>query len=758
MDMDRVVGVRESWSSTGEATGSGAVPGRRAEQAQSGELTERIAQSKPDSEQEGGLPDAVVGLQPLVELAAAAASETDIDKLLRRAAEIAAGALSLRHLLIFAADWATDTLPTYAGVGWSAKEQRRVVRRLEKEAVGPVLPRQACSSTARARQTEADTFFESGPLELQGFKGSLLVVRGGGLSPVGILADCREVPAARKAQATGLFRALAAVLGLALARASKHHEVSALDAQVRRAKIQWEDAVDVLHQLVCVLDHSGRVVRANRTLEAWGLGSVKSAPGKTMHELLHPQCGDACCALRQACSRAWQEMGDRGLSRFDVGDPVLGRELRVGLVPNRKERGALESGGFGFVIIEDVTERKTARQMLEHFNQELQRRVAKKTEELNRVNQELRGIIEEHCRDRRALEESQQKYTSFVENTLTGIYLLECGRITFCNSRFAALLGYAREELTGKQITEVLLPVTSSMRAELAGTGWGEGGSDEVAPEQLCRGLTKSGWQIWLKTSRAQILAHGESLIVGNVVDVTEQIEAETVLIRSERELRDLSERLINAQEEERQRIAGELHDGIGQQLSVIKFGVERVLGDARGKLPSHQERELGAIVARVRETIEEVRRVSMDLRPSILDDLGLVSTIDWFCREFQQMEPTLAIHKSVKIQEGDIPGELKVAIFRILQEACNNVSKYAKATLVGIKLGKQDGTIRFCVSDDGTGFDYQRLSSRGKGFGLGSMKQRAKLTGGVFRLWSARGLGTRIEVEWPPDLGSLPD
>jgi signal transduction histidine kinase len=280
--------------------------------------------------------------------------------------------------------------------------------------------------------------------------------------------------------------------------------------------------------------------------------------------------------------------------------------------------------------------------------------------------------------------------------------------------------------------------------------GWGEAHRD-LAIEDLCWGKTKQGDKLWLKTTRSRIRVEAESLIVGNTIDVTGQIEAEVEVARSERELRDLSAKLIKAQEEERQRIASELHDSVGQQLSVIKFALEHAIADLSGALPSKQEEELGSIIGRVRQAVEEVRRISMDLHPSILNDLGLVITIDWLTREYRKLFPAVVIRKEVIINENDVPPAVKLAIFRVLQEACNNVAKYAHAGMIGISLLQQEGEIRFCVSDDGVGFDPNSVSAAVRqGFGLGGMKERARLTGGRLTLTAAPGAGTRIEVVWP--------
>jgi signal transduction histidine kinase len=140
-----------------------------------------------------------------------------------------------------------------------------------------------------------------------------------------------------------------------------------------------------------------------------------------------------------------------------------------------------------------------------------------------------------------------------------------------------------------------------------------------------------------------------------------------------------------------------------------------------------------------------------MDLHPSILNDLGLVITIDWLTREYRKLFPAVVIRKEVIINENDVPPAVKLAIFRVLQEACNNVAKYAHAGMIGISLLQQEGEIRFCVSDDGVGFDPNSVSAAVRqGFGLGGMKERARLTGGRLTLTAAPGAGTRIEVVWP--------
>ncbi|MDB4443773.1 GAF domain-containing protein [bacterium] len=218
-------------------------------------------------------------------------------------------------------------------------------------------------------------------------------------------------------------------------------------------------------------------------------------------------------------------------------------------------------------------------------------------------------------------------------------------------------------------------------------------------------------------------------------------------------EIRRLSSRFLSAQEEERKRIARELHDGIGQSLSAIKFRVEHALQKIGGEKTTEVSESLDPVVPTVQKAVEEVRRISRNLRPSILDDLGLLATISWFCREFQSIFSQIRIEKQIDIQEDDVPDFLKIVIFRILQEALNNIAKHSQANLVRLPLRKTDTNVELTIYDDGIGFNLENVLSEDqaeKGLGLASMKERTQLSGGSFSIESTKGKGTTIRAKWP--------
>jgi PAS domain S-box-containing protein len=237
--------------------------------------------------------------------------------------------------------------------------------------------------------------------------------------------------------------------------------------------------------------------------------------------------------------------------------------------------------------------------------------------------------------------------------------------------------------------------------------------------------------------------------LIGEAVN---RFNLEEELRESENRLRLLSSRLLTVQEQERKRVAHELHDGIGQILTAVKFKVE----DTLQQMANSKGRSKGAletIVPVIQQAVEEVRRIQMDLRPSLLDDIGILATIGWFTREFHKVYTSIQIEKAIDIQEKEVPDSLKVVIFRVIQEALNNIAKHSKADLASLTLRKSDKKVELAIEDNGQGFDLdgvRSIESPEKGFGLSSMRERTELSGGTFSIESTMGGGTTIRASWP--------
>lgn len=229
----------------------------------------------------------------------------------------------------------------------------------------------------------------------------------------------------------------------------------------------------------------------------------------------------------------------------------------------------------------------------------------------------------------------------------------------------------------------------------------------------------------------------------------SEHQHAEKDLNETRERLRDVSFRLLLAEEKERKRIAQEIHDGILQHWSTIKFRVEGILKD----LNTHIASPLTDILPLIQVGLEESRRVQMNLRPALLDDLGILATISWFCREFQKAYPDIQVKTEVKIQEDEVADVLKTVVYRVMQEAFNNISKHSKGNLVNLTLKKKKGTLEFIIQDNGQGFDLDAVHSLKdfkRGLGLTGMKERTHLSDGSFTIESVKGTGTTIQASWP--------
>ncbi len=401
-------------------------------------------------------------------------------------------------------------------------------------------------------------------------------------------------------------------------------------------------------------------------------------------------------------------------------------------------------------VVIGISQRKEAEEALKRARDELEERVNDRTSQLLESNKLLRAEFEERLGAEESLRESERKYSALVESSLTGIYLIQDNIIVFANERFAEIHGYSRNEVIGMEASMLVHPedrkLIDDMREKrLQG--------EDVQSEYEARALKKNNESIWVQRRIALTEYKDKPAILGNIVDTTGRKLMEEALRKSEQELRLLSSQLIEAQEEESKRIAMELHDGIGQSLSAIKFTVENAMGSSGSQEGSGSGKLLRPVLSMIGKAVEEVRRISRNLRPAILDHLGILATISWHCREFGEIHPNIHTQQCIEVEEDEIPVSLKIVIYRILQEAFNNIAKHSRADKVRLELGEIDRNLSLIVEDNGVGFDIQKALSVDQikeGLGLVSMKERTEMSGGTFFLESNQGKGTSIQAIWP--------
>ena len=233
--------------------------------------------------------------------------------------------------------------------------------------------------------------------------------------------------------------------------------------------------------------------------------------------------------------------------------------------------------------------------------------------------------------------------------------------------------------------------------------------------------------------------------------EINERRLTEDALLKTQEQLRITSAQRLITQERERRKIATEVHDSIGSSLSAVKFRLDSTIQQMEKGSASRESLE--GLLSTVQNAIEESRRIQSNLRPSMLDDLGILPTIEWHSREYGKMYPHIRIEKRVDLTEEEVPQSLKTVIYRISQEALNNIAKHGNATLVILSLQRRDGSIELAIQDNGQGFNVAETLSREsskRGLGLSSMKERAELSGGAFAIESILGKGTTLRVSWP--------
>ena len=227
--------------------------------------------------------------------------------------------------------------------------------------------------------------------------------------------------------------------------------------------------------------------------------------------------------------------------------------------------------------------------------------------------------------------------------------------------------------------------------------------------------------------------------------DVTQQKE-------SERQSKELSSKLLTAQENERRSVALDIHDSLGASLACVKMKLDTILRRLRKGGDNESIKSLGEAIRWIREDIHAVQRMQLVLRPPMLDDLGIIATLAWFCREFQTSYPEIRVTKTIHLEEKEVPGPLRVVIYRIAQEAMNNAAKHSKASTVRVSLWKKDDRIELAIRDNGIGFNLSTspaMNGPRLGLGITSAKERCELSGGSFSITSVQDRGTTIRASW---------
>jgi PAS domain S-box-containing protein len=364
--------------------------------------------------------------------------------------------------------------------------------------------------------------------------------------------------------------------------------------------------------------------------------------------------------------------------------------------------------------------------------------------ELEMQNEELRKAQAE-------IERSRTQYADLYDFAPVGYFTFDQkGFVKELNLTAAKLLGGEREIILGKPFRIFIAPEYADVflrhRKSIL-----RNGQKQRCELKLVR-MNQTSFYAAMESVAARDGTEHSDRIRSAVVDIDEMKKHEQAVLESEDRLRHLSLLLIHAQEDERKRIAGEIHDALGSALAGIKMMAEKALEQLE-KGPDASADTLNRLILLIGESCNECRRIQTDLRPPILDDLGLAAALSWHLRNFEETYPHIRIERKIAVEEADVPATLKSTIYRLAQEALNNVAKHAEATLVFFSLKGSSKGIDLAIADNGLGFDVDEILGEREGrpgLGLKSMRERVGLTGGAFEIRSARGKGTTILASWP--------
>jgi PAS domain S-box-containing protein len=468
---------------------------------------------------------------------------------------------------------------------------------------------------------------------------------------------------------------------------------------------EYEKAVEGLDEMIAVVDRDHRYLLANRAFLKYRGLEREELVGRLVPEVLNP------AVFESVTKRKLDECFEGSVivkyeSKYDY--PSLGeRDLLISYFPIEGASGVDRVA----CVLKDITE-------------------AKRAEE--------------------ALRASETKFRRLLESSIIGVVFWDLhGDLFGANDLFLDMIGYTREDLQqGRLSWKNLTPpeyarVDDRAIAELLATGTCVPFEKEY--------IRKDGGRISVLIGSAMLEGHndkGSSFIM----DITERKLAEANLRETTEQLRALSARFQSAREEEGMRIAREIHDELGSALTSLKWdleGMEKMLSDPKsGSELASMKGKAHTMTRLVDGTIDVVRRISAELRPSALDDLGLMPAIEWHAQQFQ-VRTGIVCDCDFPFERAGLNQAQSTAVFRILQEALTNVLRHAQATRVSIRAAEEAGEFILTISDNGKGISEDGTSGL-KSLGLLGMRERAILIGGKVDIAGVEGKGTVITLKVP--------
>jgi two-component system sensor histidine kinase DegS len=341
---------------------------------------------------------------------------------------------------------------------------------------------------------------------------------------------------------------------------------------------------------------------------------------------------------------------------------------------------------------------------------------------------------------------SQQNYEELFTNTSDAIWVQDMeGNVTLANKACEKLTGYPVPELIGKNVSQFLAPEALALARQIKPRLLKGEAMEQRYEQRLNR---KDGSEAIINLATRLIASEGKPQAFQNIArDITEERKLQD-------NLRFYLRECLRVQEEERKRLASDLHDDTSQLVLLLSHRIDNLASEASNYLPREIRNEFEKLYELSQQAYEGIKRYAQALRPRILDDLGLVPALEWLAQEITKLAGIKVQVKTNTVPP--LPPETQLVLFRIAQEALNNIYRHSEASEANITLEHQEDEVRMTISDNGKGFGLpQRLSDfAGQGkLGLTGMAERAQLAGGEFEVTSQIGGGTKIVVKAPTKL-----
>lgn len=468
-------------------------------------------------------------------------------------------------------------------------------------------------------------------------------------------------------------------------------------------RIAFESSRDA----IMFLDRNGFLACNRAALDLYGLASKKDILGKHPGELAplrQPDGRDSRSAAAEMINRAFEE----GSCAFEwVHCRSDGLQFQTEILLSRFEvrgRFLLQA------VVRDISDRKRAE---------------------------------------KRLRESEVNYRSIFEAANDGIAIhdIKTGEIIEVNQKHSEMFGYTAEELRSRGNIDSI-SLGESPYAEKDALDWIRKAA--LGKPQLFEWKAKNrlGHVFWSEVNLKRVVIGGKERMLALVRDITERKIAEDELKESREQLRKLTSHLEFVREEERKHISREIHDELGQALTVLKMDVswmgKRILENQ--KLLKTKTREISQFIG---DTIHTVQRISMDLRPRLLDDVGLVAAMEWHAMEFQKRTGVRCSIDADKMNDSQLSQDQATTLFRIFQEALTNVSRHAHARNVQALMKQEDDLLVLSIEDDGCGISEEKVHDPNS-FGLLGIRERVGYLDGSFEIRGTPGRGTILQSRIP--------